>query len=240
MLALSFGVQNFWVVSLKNFAGGSTTITQVSSTDYREKLTDTAAKKPRNGEISFPNSSFCLLTCGASASSFFLQPSPGFCYFPRFDSLMDDPSKLEADLWEAADNLRANSKLTSSDYFMPVLGVIFLRHAANRFEAASKQIEEDQASRRMPKRKIAVYGSYNSPNIVAQRGTFTIFGQSTRPMEIIFDKEGFPEQSLVKLTILPSVVPGLRRAILEHGVTESVMFPDLSGLAREIRRSFNF
>jgi len=48
--------------------------------------------------------------------------------------------KLEADLWEAADNLRANSKLTSSDYFMPVLGVIFLRHAANRFEAASRQM----------------------------------------------------------------------------------------------------
>ena len=46
-----------------------------------------------------------------------------------------DIEKLEADLWEAADNLRANSKLTSSDYFMPVLGVIFLRHAANRFDA---------------------------------------------------------------------------------------------------------
>jgi type I restriction enzyme M protein len=41
-----------------------------------------------------------------------------------------DIEKLETDLWEAADNLRANSKLTSSDYFMPVLGVIFLRHAA--------------------------------------------------------------------------------------------------------------
>src|SRR5947199_4797227 len=65
-----------------------------------------------------------------------------------------DIEKLEADLWEAADNLRANSKLTSSDYFMPVLGVIFLRHAANRFEAASKQIEQDQASGQMPKRKI--------------------------------------------------------------------------------------
>ena len=37
-----------------------------------------------------------------------------------------DIEKFEADLWEAADNLRANSKLTSSDYFMPVLGVIFL------------------------------------------------------------------------------------------------------------------
>ena len=62
--------------------------------------------------------------------------------------------KLEADLWEAADNLRANSKLTSSDYFMPVLGIIFLRHAANRFDAATRQIEQDQKSGKMPKRKI--------------------------------------------------------------------------------------
>ncbi|MGO9593002.1 MAG: N-6 DNA methylase [Steroidobacteraceae bacterium] len=65
-----------------------------------------------------------------------------------------DVEKLEADLWEAADNLRANSKLTSSDYFMPVLGVIFLRHAANRFDAAHRQIEADQASGKMPKRKV--------------------------------------------------------------------------------------
>ena len=57
-------------------------------------------------------------------------------------------------LWEAADNLRANSKLTSSDYFMPVLGVIFLRHATNRFDAAHRQIEADQASGRMPRRKV--------------------------------------------------------------------------------------
>lgn len=63
-------------------------------------------------------------------------------------------SKLEADLWEAADNLRANSKLTSSEYCMPVLGVIFLRHAANRFEAATRQIQADQAAGRMPKRKV--------------------------------------------------------------------------------------
>jgi type I restriction enzyme M protein len=65
-----------------------------------------------------------------------------------------DIEKLESDLWEAADNLRANSKLTSSDYFMPVLGVIFLRHAVNRFDAATRQIEEDQASGKMPKRRV--------------------------------------------------------------------------------------
>ena len=66
----------------------------------------------------------------------------------------NDISKLEADLWEAADNLRANSKLTSSDYFMPVLGVIFLRHAANRFDAATAQIAADQAAGKMPKRRV--------------------------------------------------------------------------------------
>jgi len=65
-----------------------------------------------------------------------------------------DIENLESDLWEAADNLRANSKLTSNDYFMPVLGVIFLRHAANRFQTAHRQIEEDQAADRMPKRKL--------------------------------------------------------------------------------------
>src|SRR5438445_9927220 len=66
----------------------------------------------------------------------------------------EDIEKLESDLWEAADNLRANSKLTSSDYFMPVPGVIFLRHAANRFDAATRQIEQDQASGKMPKRRV--------------------------------------------------------------------------------------
>ena len=65
-----------------------------------------------------------------------------------------DIARLETDLWEAADNLRANSKLTSSDYFMPVLGVIFLRHAANRFDSAQRQIDTDIASGKMPNRRL--------------------------------------------------------------------------------------
>src|SRR5258708_27131717 len=69
-------------------------------------------------------------------------------------STFQDIEKLEADLWSAADNLRANSKLTSSDYFMPVLGIIFLRHAANRFDDATRQIAEDKAAGKMPKRAV--------------------------------------------------------------------------------------
>ena len=50
--------------------------------------------------------------------------------------------KLEAELWRAADQLRANSKLTASEYSMPVLGLIFLRHAYNRFPKAKEEVEK--------------------------------------------------------------------------------------------------
>jgi hypothetical protein len=87
---------------------------------------------------------------------------------------------------------------------------------------------------------VAVYGTHNSARIVAQRGSFTIFGQSTRPMEEIYRTEDFPVDCLVKITILSSRVSAMREAILNHGVTESVVMPDLAGLAQEICRSFRF
>ncbi len=51
--------------------------------------------------------------------------------------------KLEAELWRAADQLRANSKLTASEYSMPILGLIFLRHAYNRFQKVKVEVEKD-------------------------------------------------------------------------------------------------
>jgi len=49
---------------------------------------------------------------------------------------------LESRLWKAADQLRANSKLTATEYSFPVLGIIFLRHAHNRFVVAKEEIEK--------------------------------------------------------------------------------------------------
>ncbi len=62
--------------------------------------------------------------------------------------------KLESALWDAADNLRANSKLTSGEYCMPVLGVIFLRHATNRYNEALREIQADRTAGKMPKRPL--------------------------------------------------------------------------------------
>ncbi len=55
--------------------------------------------------------------------------------------------KLESDLWESADLLRAGSKLTSNQYCMPVLGLIFLRYAYSRFKLVERAILKDRPMR---------------------------------------------------------------------------------------------
>lgn len=60
---------------------------------------------------------------------------------------MENIEKLESRLWEAADQLRANSKLTSTEYYMPVLGLIFLRHAYNRFLVVEEEIKQTLPTR---------------------------------------------------------------------------------------------
>lgn len=52
-------------------------------------------------------------------------------------------NKIEKKLWGAADDLRANSKLKSSEYSVPVLGLIFLRFADFKFNIAKKELENE-------------------------------------------------------------------------------------------------
>lgn len=62
---------------------------------------------------------------------------------------MDNKSlkKLEADLWESADLLRVDSKLTSNQYCMPVLGLLFLRYAYGRFKKVEAELLKNRPSR---------------------------------------------------------------------------------------------
>ena len=55
--------------------------------------------------------------------------------------------KLETELWEAADLLRVDSKVTSQEYCMPVLGLIFLRYAYSRFKFVESKILENRPMR---------------------------------------------------------------------------------------------
>jgi len=61
--------------------------------------------------------------------------------------------KLEKELWDAADSLRANSKLTAAEYKDPVLGLVLLRFAQNKFEEIKPIVEEKIANEPRGKRE---------------------------------------------------------------------------------------
>ncbi len=55
----------------------------------------------------------------------------------------EELKKLEDDLWASANNLRANSDLKSSEYATPVLGIIFLKFADNKYSRYEEEIEKE-------------------------------------------------------------------------------------------------
>ncbi|MFQ5709487.1 MAG: N-6 DNA methylase [bacterium] len=59
-----------------------------------------------------------------------------------------NPNEIEKRLWDAADELRANSKLKASEYSVPVLRLIFLRYADHKFSAAEQELTGKSTGRR--------------------------------------------------------------------------------------------
>lgn len=55
-------------------------------------------------------------------------------------------NEIEKKLWNAADQLRANSELSSQEYSAPVLGLIFLRYADYKFTKVEEEIKKRQPS----------------------------------------------------------------------------------------------
>ena len=73
---------------------------------------------------------------------------------------------LEDRLWAAADQLRANSGLTSAQYSTPVLGLIFLRFAEARFGKCRAELEKSRASGRRASSRIDDPGAYHAQGVV--------------------------------------------------------------------------
>jgi len=87
---------------------------------------------------------------------------------------------------------------------------------------------------------LAIYGFHNSARIVAQRGVFTIAGKDTRHMEETYSANDYPADCLVKVRIANAERAPLRRALFDIGFTHSVIYPDLDGLAKEMKDFFGF
>lgn len=85
-----------------------------------------------------------------------------------------------------------------------------------------------------------ILGVANNARMFAQKGVFTIFGRDLNGMETQFQDKHFPNKSLIKMIIPRANVKDLLSLLLRMGYTDSVSYPDLQGLAMEIRRTNGF
>jgi type I restriction enzyme M protein len=58
--------------------------------------------------------------------------------------MVGNNGEIEKRLWDSADEFRANSKLKASEYSIPVLGLLSLRHADYKFTEAQKELEKEK------------------------------------------------------------------------------------------------
>lgn len=91
----------------------------------------------------------------------------------------------------------------------------------------------------IPQYCLAIYGAYNSSRIVAQRGSFFIFGAPSYSMEGVYNKSKLRD-CFEKVVLDKDFIGDVCDELLSSGITESVIFPDLEGLANEIKRDFGF
>ena len=93
---------------------------------------------------------------------------------------------------------------------------------------------------------IAMYGTHNSHRIVGQRGVFTMFGKDTAAMENTYlgwlnvHKSAFPDNLLIKVKLPKDSLEHFAKILLVIGISDSVVFPDLVGLAKETKRFFGY
>src|SRR6185437_12972504 len=67
---------------------------------------------------------------------------------------LENIGEIEKRLWAGADTLRANSNFASNEYFLPVMGLIFLRHGYSRYLAVREEIEKSLPTRGGKRREL--------------------------------------------------------------------------------------
>ncbi len=86
---------------------------------------------------------------------------------------------------------------------------------------------------------VSIYPSTVHSRISSQRSCFTLHGGDIRAFEAIFEgKPLMEDKKLIKYRIPKVAVPGILRELSDLGISHGAVFPDLDGLARELRYGF--
>ncbi len=85
-----------------------------------------------------------------------------------------------------------------------------------------------------PPDPVAILPAYTNRRLVAQKGTFVLFGASSRHLGDMPIWETSTGPRLVQLIIPKEKVPAIRSALLNAGITAALLFPELSMLSTDI------
>lgn len=94
-----------------------------------------------------------------------------------------------------------------------------------------KYLPEIWANPTLPKNPIAFQPAYKSKRIAAQKGCFTIHGENKQPLEQFQNLSS----CLRKIVVNRDYLDFIKGELIVSGITESTLFPELSGLARELK-----
>lgn len=96
---------------------------------------------------------------------------------------------------------------------------------------------EDEAD--LPDYPVALLPPHLDERIISQQSVFTIYGNRRNGLIDLFNKKTTKKLRLIKLRINQRKIDHIRNQLTIAGITESSLFPDLEGLARDVRRGFN-
>ena len=98
--------------------------------------------------------------------------------------------------------------------------------------------EEEHDSPRLPKLPLAISPPNVTSRIDSQNSCFTIHGWKTDGFGDVYRRSKSPR--LVQLRISDSAVENIKYELGIAGISESTLFPDLDGLARDLRVAYGF
>jgi hypothetical protein len=87
--------------------------------------------------------------------------------------------------------------------------------------------------KKLPPNPIAIYPHYRDPKMPAQKSVFTIHGSIRNAFHKLCLSD--PQAQICRLKINPEKIRDIAVELRLMGITESTIFPDLKGLANEIR-----
>jgi FRG domain len=93
--------------------------------------------------------------------------------------------------------------------------------------------EEDLQKMNIPRVPLLLYFPHITRRVAAQRSRFMVFGTSQSWLSDEFEK---PDSHIEVITMEATCIPSLKIELRESGVAESVIFPDLDGLGREMNQ----